>query len=352
MHYIRFVIFINFLILTNYCFGQLPETRFNGFGHIEYMNTINNNPKGYFLIGEHDFFIQSKLTKRISFLGEYVIRFNSSSSTRFLPSIERSFVKYAFNSQNSVMLGKIHTPVNYWNDVYHHGRVFFPVIDRPYSFNSIVPLHTTGLQFQGQNIGSINFGYDVVLGNGIGSSDIFDKNSTPSITAAFHIKPIDGMRIGTSYFLNQLDSNSYGIHSGHGNNVPRDTVYGGPLTFGLASFSFAYFKGMIEILNEFSYNTTFTNIGGIAHNYSNFSYVGLVIKEKHIPYFMVDYLKVADNDLHAYPMEMFKVTLGYRHEFSHLINLKAQFEYLLKENTHHSSNQNKLAFKIQLAYGF
>lgn len=47
----------------------------------------------------------------------------------------------------------MHTPVNEWNDAYHHGRLFFPTIDRPYSFGEFVPVHEVGLRLSGENLG-------------------------------------------------------------------------------------------------------------------------------------------------------------------------------------------------------
>ena len=46
-------------------------------------------------------------------------------------ALERARLKYEYREWLSVIVGKMHKPVNYWNDVYHHGRLFFPVIDRP-----------------------------------------------------------------------------------------------------------------------------------------------------------------------------------------------------------------------------
>jgi hypothetical protein len=157
-------------------------------------------------------------------------------------------VKYSYHNNHSVIFGKIHTPVNYWNDSYHHGRVFYPIISRPLSFSHFVPLHTIGMQVQGQNIGKWNFGYDVVIGNGISSTDIFDSNSSPGMSAAIHFKPIEGMRIGASYYFNHMDQNGYGSHSGH--TMPTVSNYRGPMDFHLNSLSIAYFGDKLSPLSD------------------------------------------------------------------------------------------------------
>ena len=96
----------------------MPKTEFRGFGHIEYsLDFVNpQKPDSYFILGEHDLFVQSKITKRFSYLGEFVIRYNGASATKFLPSIERTQVKYAYLNNHSVIFGKIQTPPNYLND--------------------------------------------------------------------------------------------------------------------------------------------------------------------------------------------------------------------------------------------
>jgi len=343
--------FIILFLLSNIQ-AQAPQTEFRGFGHVEYSVDFRDpkKPQSYYILGEHDLFVQSKISKRFSFLGEFVIRYNKTSSTKFLPSIERAFAKYSYMNNHSVIVGKIHTPVNYWNDTYHHGRVFFPVIDRPFSFSNYIPLHTIGLQFQGQNLGALNFGYDVVIGNGIASTDVFDDNKFPSLTAAFHCKPIEGMRIGASYYIDKMDENGYGSHSGH--PMPVNSTYTGPVLFQLVSFSAAYFGPNIEVLSESSYNATRTDSLGTANNFSSFAYVGYRIKEKHIPFVVMDYINIANNELHSTPMEMLKLGIGYRHEFSHLINVKGMVEYYSQHHMGATTNDNYFAVEVQVAYGF
>ncbi len=346
------------ILVALLCFSALraqrPNTQFNGFGHVEYSMDYTDHLDSYFILGEHDFFVTSRLTDKISFLGEYVIRFNSGSNTTFLPSIERSFVKFNYKNNHNLIVGKIHTPINYWNDVYHHGRLFFPTIDRPTSFSYLVPLHTLGLQFQGQNLGKLKFGYDVVIGNGIASSDVFNDNVDLAYTVAFHIKPKEGMRLGASYYRDFLDNNTSGVHSGHAGAKPNYSGprYKGPLHFSLYSLSLANFTDTWEFLNEFNFNQTRTDSLGTANNLSNFLYAGYRIKEKHIPFVKMDYMDIAMNDLYNHPFRVNKVALGYRHEFSPFVNIKAQLEFY-RYSKHNTSLPTKLtALEVQLAYGF
>ena len=354
------IVFFLFVVLTLNLKAQRIRSVINGYGHMNYnlttdLNSSNDPTKSYFELGEHDLFVNSYFKERISFLGEFVVRYTKGTPTNFSASIERARLKFDYYKNHSVLLGKIHTPINYWNDVYHHGRVFFPTIDRPVSFSYIVPLHNLGIQFQGQNLGKLNFGYDIAIGNGISASDAFDENLTPATTLAFHIKPKDNLRFGASYFYDFLsDASITGVHTGHTMSPGHihGTSYKGALNFHLISASAAYFGERHEFLNEFAYNPTHTDTLGTAQNFSNFTYYGYRIKEKHVPFAVVDLIKIAENDLYTYHFDLIKFSLGYRYEFNELINVKAQIGYA--QNLFGSSHNdiNNVEFKVQFAYGF
>ena len=103
----------------------IQNTHIGGF--IDALTTVQNG-KVSFGFGEQDLFITSQLNDRFSFLGESVFKFTPSSPTEYSVSIERVVIKYNFAGNNNLLIGKHHTPINYWNDTYHHGRLFFPTI--------------------------------------------------------------------------------------------------------------------------------------------------------------------------------------------------------------------------------
>jgi hypothetical protein len=355
---------ILFILGITFCgtlFSQRAKAVINGYGHMNFvynhdLNKSTDANLNFYELGEHDLFVNSYFNDRISFLGEFIVRYAKGSPTSFAASIERARLKIDYYKNHSIIIGKIHTPVNYWNDVYHHGRVFFPSIDRPTSFSYLVPLHNLGIQFQGQNLGKWNFGYDIVLGNGISSTDVSDDKILPSTTLAFHIKPKDNWRIGASYYYDFLtDASVTGVHSGH-TTAPshmHGDKYKGKLNYHLISQSIAHFGEKHEFLNEFSYNMTHTDTLGNANNFSNYTYYGYRIKDKHVPYAIVDLLSIAENDLFTYHYDIMRMWLGYRYEFSETLNVKAQLGYsmnLLQNSPHDPINM--LDFKIQFAYGF
>ena len=182
-------------LLSTRAFSQ--NTTIKGFADV----LASYDKKTSFGFDEQDLFITSQLNDRFSFLGESVFKYDKSAASNFTVSIERIIVKYNYYGNHNIILGKVHTPINYWNDTYHHGRVFYPTIGRPLLFSAeIIPLHTTGVNFQGHDLGNLKFGYDFMIGNGLGSSPVEDNDKYKSITAAVHLKPIEKMRIGASYY--------------------------------------------------------------------------------------------------------------------------------------------------------
>ena len=182
------------------------------------------------------------------------------SAADYKVSLERARLKYEYREWLSVIVGKMHTPVNYWNDVYHHGRLWFPVIDRPRSFGTSIPIHTLGLRLQGQNIGKLKFGYDLVVGNGMSSNDVTDGSGQKSVTAAVHIKPEKRTRISLSAYRDVIYGNSVGAHAGHSGpfhyNMGEVGYYPVDLDFDLYCFSVYRNKGKWEVLLETSLNRT------------------------------------------------------------------------------------------------
>lgn len=341
------------LVFLSVLASAQKKIQVNGFGHIEshfeHLNTENTS-NAYFVIGEQDLFINAIINKRLSFLGETVVKFDSGTKSNFAPSIERARLKYEYRNNHSIIFGKMHSPINYWNDVYHHGRLFFPTIDRPQMFSYFLPIHTLGLRAQGQNLGKLNFGYDVQLGNGIESSDVFDSGVNYSFLAAMHIKPEYGTRIGASYYYDHLSTNSYGVHAhSHG---AHNVDYKGPVDFHMLALSIARFEKKVEILSESALNITRTDTLGYANSFSTYLYLGYNFKEKHTPYIMGDFIHIGEKDLHSEHTSRMKFSLGYKYELDPLANIKFQVEqYLGSPWEHHHDSSSKTEIKIQFSYG-
>lgn len=322
------------LITTGVLLGQRTQIR----GFAEIVTIMDDDGKVSFGIGEQDLFITSEISNRISFLGETVFKFSPSSPTEFNVSVERIIAKYNYSGNHNLLAGKHHTPINYWNDTYHHGRVFFPTITRPLLFeHNIVPIHTTGISLQGLNLGKLRFGYDFMVGNGIGSGDSLDDNRNKSITAAIHIRPKDGLRIGLGYYSDVISQGT--DHHGHHIDVRVNQH--------LLNTSVAYFGKKYEVLAE--------NIFAVNHNDSignplsvvTYVYAGVRIKEKLVPYFRVDYLHFQPEEPYFENDNLTAVLAGVRYEINYLAVVKLEYQY-----EHHEVTGNESRIVAQFAVGF
>ncbi len=344
--------------------AQRPTTQVNAFGHVEYSTVRRDSTDAFFSIGEHSLFTVATISDRVSFLGEAVIRPVKDSPTGFAAGLERALVRMTLRGNHALIAGKVHTPVNYWNDVYHHGRLFFPVIDRPFAFSHLVPLHTLGLQLQGQNLGRMRFGYDAMVGNGISSTDTYQGGVSPAAMVAVHFKPVDGMRVGMSLYHDYMSANGYGAHSGHGGaHQHAANAYKGPVDFSLASASIAWFGRRTEFLHELSINRNRTDSLGVAMNSSAFVYMGARVREGMVAYVFGDHLRSAENDLHVLPMQKWKVGGGLRYDLATTVHVKGQVEYLRERLSHAAAGHGvkggdpympwtrALGLRLQLAYG-
>lgn len=331
------------------------------YGHLDYdlnrypdANDPRNSSLGGFTLGEHDFFVTSKLTDRISFLGETVITGSRNSSTGFAASIERARLRINYFGNHSVLIGKMHTAINYWNDVYHHGRIFFPTIDRPFSFNYYVPIHALGIRAQGQNLGELKFGYDLQLANSLESLDALGSNSLNfNYNVSFHIKPIEGSRIMVGFNNDFLPTNKPGPHA-HSGGVHHDhsMMYKGSVKLNQLHVSLAYFGSKWEFLNEFAYVQSQTDSLGAANSLMNFTYFGYRIKDNWIPYLFSDFIAMSENELHHMPVSGLKYGIGVRYDISDNVNVKVQYESYngIPSGGRVMGIEDKQEIKIQLAY--
>ena len=347
-----------------------PVTQFQMFGHISSSVELEDNQytSGYSL-GEHDFFVQSKLTSRFSFLSETVVGPVNSmghGNADYKVSIERARLKYEYREWLSFIVGKMHSPVNYWNDVYHHGRLFFPTIDRPQSFGTSIPIHSLGLRLQGQNIGRLNFGYDLVIGNGMSSNDVQDNSLQKSVTAAVHIKPEKRTRISFSVYKDRINDNMVGTHAGHSGPFHYNMGELGwrpvNLSFELYCFSFYRKKGNWEILLETTLNRTSLHkendpaltVGleelGKSSNTTAYLYTGRKLGNRNQIYTLLDLTDYEDRDLHIKSNQLSKFGLGWQHEFSPFLKSQIQLERYTGDQNLEVVAPEKWAFRVRIAY--
>ena len=300
-------------------FAQITNTQIKGFA--EFLGTYEKE-KVNFALGEQDLFITSELHDKISFLGESVFKYSASSPTFFDVSIERIVIKYNVKGNHNLLFGKHHTPINYWNDTYHHGRVFFPTIYRPILFTAnIIPLHTTGISLQGHDFGKLKWGYDVMVGNGLGSTDVSDNDKHKSITVAFHLKPLNGLRLGGSYYFDNITPGESHSHGGGLNEIHHEVKQQ------LVTGSVAYFGKKFEVLSEATFAFNNTDSLGISSSVGMYAYAGVRLKEKWVPYVRFDLLNFDDKELYYLKNNTTSFIAGLRYELNYLTVIKLEYQH-------------------------
>jgi hypothetical protein len=314
-----------FLLLTSVCFiktiNAQQNTKIGGFANIDY--TVAEKGKNSFALGQLDNFITSDITDRISFLSEVVFEYDE----KFLLDIERVIVKYEVDNWLNIKVGKIHNPLGYWNNAYHHGTLLQPTISRPLAVKfedegGILPIHSTAIWFSGRNISKLNFGYDLSIGNGIGqNSYVTDDNNYKSITAGVHIKPIDNLEIGISSYFDKL----YKYEA----NLDGDSLIG-DTKISQGAFHVAYLGKKFEVISEYHYinHQTDTTKGSFGSNtHAAFVYAGYRATDKITPYIVYDKLLFDKTENYYSPNNTDKYAVGLRYELSYLANLKVEFSH-------------------------
>lgn len=293
-----------------------------------------------FGIGEQDLFITSQLNDNFSFLGETVFKFSPNSPTDFNVSVERIIVAYNYKGNHNILFGKHHTPINYWNDSYHHGRVFFPTISRPLLFNAgIIPIHTTGIAFQGLNLGEMRFGYNLMIGNGIGSTDVAENDDTKSVTASLTMKPWDTWQFGTSFYRDKIEAGT--MNHGTGNLVPETT------TQELYTATIAHFGPKFELLAETTFASNDAESTGNVNSNASYVYGGVRLNDKLVPYLRYDQLIYDENEQFFNAVDTTSLIAGLRYEINFLIVVKMEYQYIDRDIIGSSSILN-----TQIAIGF
>jgi hypothetical protein len=338
------------LLLLGLLLGMVPRaaaqrTQIRGF--VDAVSYYQNG-KVNFGLGEQDLFITSEVTERLSFLGETVFKFSPDSPTDFNISVERIILKYNYAGNHSVLLGKHHTPVNYWNDTYHHGRVFFPTIDRPLLFGlGIIPLHTTGVSLQGQNLGALRFGYDAMVGNGIGSGDVVDNNPFKSVTLAMHVKPTDGLRLGVSLYHDNISKGSNAHNHGGGVAPVALTRVSQDIMTASLFCTDSVLSKKFELLVESSMVNSNSDSLGVQRAVATYAYAGLRLTDKFIPYVRFDDVRFTNREVYFMPNNTQSFIGGLRYELNYLAVLKLEYQHA---KSHMYATSDRVTF--QIAVGF
>jgi hypothetical protein len=160
--------------------GESSEPRFvlRGFSNVDFnvpwgdSDPDGEEPNSAFLLGQFDLYMTSRLTDQISFLGEVVFELNEAQEA--VVDVERLQIRYRWSDGFRAAAGRGHTALGYWNEVYHHGALLQPTVERPEALKfeddgGILPVHFVGLEVGGKALaGAWTLRYVGTVANGRG----------------------------------------------------------------------------------------------------------------------------------------------------------------------------------------
>lgn len=301
----------------------------NGMG--EYMKSDTTyESKTNFNTGNFVLFVTSQLSERLSVLGE--ANFNNKGKT-FNFEIQRLMARYYVKDYFSVRVGKMFTPIGYWNNQYTMGLVLQPTIQRPFAIRPIseggpLQYRDVGVQFEGDNMTSARLSYKLFLGNGIGYYGSGDKpDNHVAVTAQIGAEPIEGLKILASSMFDRIEKGKPNP-SGNIASLPDN----GDLQLLVGSVAYMNSEKKVEFIAEYlSQTSKFDNLGDYkSHSY--YVYGGYKLSDKLTPYFLYNYTQAGrsttEGDLYFAPIpaKIDQITLGVRYKFSSNFVCKLEYE--------------------------
>jgi hypothetical protein len=178
-------------------------------------------------------------------------------------------------------------------------------------------LHTTGISLQGHDFGNVKFGYDVVIGNGLGSAPVADNDKRKSVTVAAHIKPADKVFIGASWY-NDAVSKGANVNGKIINWKVNQNLYTG---------SVAYFGNKFELLAESTWGVNKTDTTGSRNTLASYLYAGYKITPKLIPYIRLDDLEYQKGEILFNKDNTTSIIAGARYEINYLTVVKLEYQH-------------------------
>ena len=290
-------------------------THIGGFMDVFYRDATGPNAKSGFGLGQFDTYISSRISDKVFFLSEVVFEYGADWGV----DVERVVLTYAAKSYFQIAAGKHHTPFGYWNNAYHHGTVLQPTVDRPDLLRfeddgGPLAIHTTGLLVTGRDFSAWHLGYDVLLGNGIGSTPKEDNDPSKSLTVAVHAQATSDLRIGASLYLD---------HVSMGTPTLAGTKLGGSMAQQMFGGFVAYTGSDVEVLTEFQHIVNRVGTAASHGTDGGYFYIGRRIGDL-VPYARYDAVSYGTGDPYFSGDNVQTALVGARYDLAPAATLKLE----------------------------
>jgi hypothetical protein len=318
--------------------GEGPHLTMRGFSNVD-LGIHEEGKPTTFALGQFDLLITSPLSDDITLLAETAVEFEEDEQGL---DVERVQIKWAPSALFSVSAGRMHTPLGYWNQTFHHGTWFQTTERRPemYLFEDdggILPIHGVGIELAGTwHTSGLDFKYNASVLNGRGPDPehvvhVQDASNNKAFSLWLAVAPASGLEIGGSGYFDRIPPD--GVARTDTLREQIFTAYG------------AYVHSGIELIVEGSHMDHDPPDGaklGTTAFYGQASW-------KHgrcRPYYRFDLVDVADGDTYLPAKDLRIHTAGLRVDASAWVALKAEYHLLRRheEDTH--------AARLQAAFTF
>ncbi len=323
--------------------SQAPSLFIRGFADAAFATTSSDLETGErantFHLNEMDLLITSQISRDLNVLSELVFHFEDVEEGGFF-EMERLYLQYTPLDIFNMKIGRMHTPIGYWSQHFHHGSWFQTTVSRPnlHFFEDdggILPVHTVGVDFSGRRgLGPLDVLVRATVGNGRGRTldevqNVKDANRSKSLNLHFNLAPdaLPGLDFGVSTYFDRIPENPFNVFR---RGEMDERIWVGHL---------AYLRKGIEILAE---------VAAIGHKEDStqreFDSQGLYIQgayqlPKWKPYFRFDLLDLDEADpLYRRPerVDISQTTLGVRWDPSTWLALKFEYRYAERARKHTS----------------
>ncbi|MDB4884418.1 MAG: hypothetical protein JWL95_3184 [Gemmatimonadetes bacterium] len=319
------------------------KTIIHGFADINYLTGGNNTGRtSAFGLGQFDLYITSRISDRLSFLGETVFEHDDKSS-QFVVDVERVIAQYALTDHLRVEAGKVHTPLGYWNNAYHHGLALQPTITRPQLVQfeddgGPLPIHTVGVQLSGRDLSVAHLGFDVLLGNPLGNRPTTDnRNEAASVTLALHSQVTSSLRVGVSGYRDNLRT---------GSPTPSGDTLNAPMTQTIGGGFVAYFSDRAEAVLE-GHQVSNRSVNRTTSSPNWFVYAGYRLADRVVPYVVHEEVRLSEGDPYFASDRFRRETGGIRFEQSAGAVVKLEIRSIDRRTFQRAT---ELALQVALAY--
>ena len=306
----------------------------HGFSDVNFEVIEGTKSDSRFRLGEYDTYVTGTLDERTSYLSEVTFKY-ANSNTGVL-GLERFWVRYEFTPQVNVSFGKFHSAVGSWNRTYHHGSLLFPSIDKP-ATRSYFPIHTTGVLVSGREITSARLYYDLMIGNGSGTTPTSDNDDGKSVNLSVHTQAIEDVDLGLSIYKENIAAGA-----GEGSLSAAEDM-----SLLMLSPSINLRSGSVMLEAEVLLATT----EGDDSKIDNTTKAAYVLAAKDVgnwtPFVKFDYAKVDASDVYYKVADSKLYSVGVNYHLSHLAVTKLQLR-----RTSQAGGSSSKALLSQIAIAF